>query len=102
MAANETRTRRLHRELQQLKTNPLPGINVNEDISTSSLETYVIQNNVQWCMSKYKSKILICLQAEVLVSSAVAIFLHVNSLVYRQTPCFLTVEKTAWLFWYAL
>ncbi|CAB3993210.1 Hypothetical predicted protein [Paramuricea clavata] len=42
MAANETRTRRLHRELQQLKTNALPGINVNEDISTSSLETWVI------------------------------------------------------------
>ena len=37
--ANDTRNRRLQRELQQLITNALPGINVNDDSSTS-LETY--------------------------------------------------------------
>ena len=42
MAGNETRNRRLHRELQQLKTNSLPGIHVDEEISNSSLETCVV------------------------------------------------------------
>ncbi|XP_028406367.1 ubiquitin-conjugating enzyme E2 W-like [Dendronephthya gigantea] len=39
--ANETRNRRLHRELQQLTLNALPGIGVNDDTSTS-LETWIV------------------------------------------------------------
>ena len=39
MAANETRNRRLNRELQQLRFNPLTGIDIDEGSLTDNLDT---------------------------------------------------------------
>lgn len=41
MAVNETRNRRLNRELQQLRFNPLTGIDIDEESLTDNLDTWV-------------------------------------------------------------
>lgn len=42
MAVNETRNRRLNRELQQLRFNPLTGIDIDEESLTDNLDTWII------------------------------------------------------------